>query len=281
MHSTFSFTRTVRLLTAAILMAALPLQALAGLMLNPTRVVFTKNQRAAQVELINSDSTPATYRISLVNRRMTENGEFTGADTAGPDDRFADTMLSFSPRQVTLLPSTAQVVRVMLRKPATLAAGEYRSHLHFEKLADTGAASSVETQAASAQQIGVVLNTLIGASIPVIVRHQTEGASVTLSALDVQRGAKGAQLSFQIGRSGDSSVYGDVSATFVPQGGSEQVLAKAAGVAIYTPNPMRKASLNLTMPPGVTLARGTLHLRFRERAEAGGAVLAEATLALP
>ncbi|MDQ1922522.1 fimbrial biogenesis chaperone [Massilia pseudoviolaceinigra] len=281
MLSTFSFTRAWRLLAAAVLMAALPLQALAGLMLNPTRVVFVKNQRAAQVELINSDSTPATYRISLVNRRMTENGEFTGADTAGPDDRFADTMLSFSPRQVTLLPGTAQVVRVMLRKPATLAAGEYRSHLHFEKLADTGAASSVETQAANAQQIGVVLNTLIGASIPVIVRHQTEGASVTLSALDVQRGAKGAQLSFQIARSGDSSVYGDVSATFVPQGGSEHVLAKAAGVAIYTPNPMRRASLNLTMPPGVTLARGTLHLRFRERAEAGGAVLAEATLALP
>ncbi|MDQ1833051.1 fimbrial biogenesis chaperone [Massilia scottii] len=281
MHSTFSFTRARRLLAAAILMAALPVQALAGLMLNPTRVVFTKNQRAAQVELINSDSTPATYRISLVNRRMTENGEFTGADTAGPDDRFAATMLSFSPRQVTLLPGTAQVVRVMLRKPATLAAGEYRSHLHFEKLADTGGASSVETQAANAQQIGVVLNTLIGASIPVIVRHQTEGASVTLSALDVQRGATGAQLSFQIGRSGDSSVYGDVSATFVPQGGSEHVLAKAAGVAIYPPNPMRKASLNLTMPPGVTLARGTLHLRFRERAEAGGAVLAEAALALP
>ncbi|MDQ1813001.1 molecular chaperone [Massilia sp. CCM 9210] len=281
MHSTFSFTRARRLLAAAILMAALPVQALAGLMLNPTRVVFTKNQRAAQVELINSDSTPATYRISLVNRRMTENGEFTGADTAGPDDRFADTMLSFSPRQVTLLPGTAQVVRVMLRKPATLAAGEYRSHLHFEKLADSGGASSVETQAANTQQIGVVLNTLIGASIPVIVRHQTEGASVTLSALDVQRGAKGAQLSFQIGRSGDSSVYGDVSATFVPQGGSEHVLAKAAGVAIYPPNPMRKASLNLTMPPGVTLARGTVHLRFRERAEAGGAVLAEAALALP
>ncbi|MDM5177019.1 molecular chaperone [Massilia sp. DJPM01] len=282
MHSTFSLARAARLFLAAILAAALPLQALAGLMLNPTRVVFTKNQRAAQVELINSDSSPATYRISLVNRRMTESGEFTGADAAGPDDRFADAMLSFSPRQVTLLPGAAQVVRVMLRKPAALAPGEYRSHLHFEKLADTTGASSVEQQGAGARQIGVVLNTLIGASIPVIVRHQTEGASVTLGALDVQRGPAGALLSFQIGRSGDSSVYGDVSAAFVAHGGAtEHVLAKAAGVAIYTPNPLRKASLNLTMPPGVTLARGTLHLRFRERAEAGGAVLAEATLALP
>ncbi|MCE3604170.1 molecular chaperone [Massilia sp. P8910] len=281
MHSTFSLARAARLLLAAILAAALPLQALAGLMLNPTRVVFTKNQRAAQVELINSDSTPATYRISLVNRRMSESGEFTGVDTAGPDDRFADAMLSFSPRQVTLLPGSAQVVRVMLRKPATLAPGEYRSHLHFEKLADTSGASSVEQQSAGTQQIGVVLNTLIGASIPVIVLHQTEGAKVTLGALDLQRGAKGALLSFQIGRSGDSSVYGDVSAAFAPQGGTEQVLAKAAGVAIYTPNPVRKASLNLTMPPGLTLAHGTLHLRFHERAEAGGAVLAEATLALP
>ncbi|NHZ97512.1 molecular chaperone [Massilia sp. CCM 8734] len=278
MHAIFTFPRAARLL-AATLMAMLPLQAMAGLMLNPTRVVFAKNQRAAQVELINSDSTPATYRISLVNRRMTESGEFTSADTAGPDERFADAMLSFSPRQVTLQPGTAQVVRVMLRKPEALAAGEYRSHLHFEKLADRSSATSVEQHGANAQQIGVVLNSLIGASIPVIVRHQTEGASVTLGALALQKSGQGAQLVFQIARSGDSSVYGDISAAFTPQGGAEQVLARAAGIAIYTPNPMRKASL--AMPAGVNLARGTVHLRYRERAEAGGALLAEATLALP
>ncbi len=278
MHSTLTLPRAAHLLAAA-LMAVLPLQALAGLMLNPTRVVFTKNGRAAQVELINSDSTPATYRISLVNRRMSENGDFTSVATAGPDDRFADAMLSFSPRQVTLLPGSAQVVRVMLRKPDALAAGEYRSHLHFEKLADSSAATSVEQQGAGAQQIGVVLKSLIGASIPVIVRHQTESASVTLGALALQKNSQGAQLVFQIARSGDSSVYGDISAAFTPQGGAEQVLARAAGVAIYTPNPLRKASL--AMPAGVNLARGTVHLRFRERAEAGGALLAEATLALP
>ncbi|NHZ87554.1 fimbria/pilus periplasmic chaperone [Massilia sp. CCM 8733] len=278
MHSTFALPRAARLLAAA-LMAVLPLQAMAGLMLNPTRVVFTKNQRAAQVELINSDSAPATYRISLVNRRMSESGEFTSADKVAPEERFADAMLSFSPRQVTLLPGSAQVVRVMLRKPDALAAGEYRSHLHFEKLANSTSGTSVEQQGAGAQQIGVVLNSLIGASIPVIVRHQTEGASVTLGALALQKSDKGAQLVFQIARSGDSSVYGDISAAFTPQGGAEQVLAKAAGVAIYTPNPMRKASL--AMPAGVNLARGTVHLRFRERAEAGGALLAEATLALP
>ncbi|HEX8614319.1 MAG TPA: fimbria/pilus periplasmic chaperone [Telluria sp.] len=279
MHSTVFLPRAARLLAAA-LMAVLPLQAMAGLMLNPTRVVFTKNQRAAQVELINSDSSPATYRISLVNRRMTESGEFTSADTAGPQDRFADTMLTFSPRQVTLLPGNAQVVRVMLRKPGDLAAGEYRSHLHFEKLPDASA-TSVEQQSAGPQQIGVVLNSLIGASIPVIVRHQTGGASVTLGALALQKSGQGqgAQLVFQIARSGDSSVYGDISAAFTPQGGTEQVLAKAAGVAIYTPNPLRKASL--AMPAGVNLARGTVHLRYRERAEAGGALLAEASLAVP
>ncbi|RSZ59906.1 molecular chaperone [Massilia atriviolacea] len=278
MHSTYSLPRAARLLAAVALLAALPLQALAGLMLNPTRIVFVKNQRAAQVELINSDSTPATYRIRLVNRRMSESGEFTGVDSAGPDDRFADAMLTFSPRQVTLQPGSAQVVRVMLRKPAELAAGEYRSHLHFEKLADSGA-TSVEQQGAAPQQIGVVLNSLIGASIPVIVRHQTAGASVTLGALALRQAGQGTHLDFQIARSGDSSVYGDISAVFVAQGGAEQVLAKAAGVAIYTPNPLRKASL--AMPAGVSLARGSVHLRYRERPEAGGAVLAEATLALP
>jgi P pilus assembly chaperone PapD len=54
------------------LLLVLALPAHADLMLYPTRIVFEKNQRAAQIELINNGSKPATYRISLVNRRMTE-----------------------------------------------------------------------------------------------------------------------------------------------------------------------------------------------------------------
>lgn len=265
-----------------IALALLPLAARAELMLNPTRVVLASNQRAAQVELINNGSEAATYRIGVVNRRMSETGEFINIQTAGPGEQFAGDMLSYSPRQVTLQPGSAQVVRIMVRRPDGLADGEYRSHLHFEKVANAAGTSSVEGEKQDSGQIGVVLTTLIGASIPVIVRQGQTQASVTLAKLKLQPGQdKGALLEFHIQRSGNSSVYGDVSVSYTPAGGAALPVAKASGVAVYSPNPLRRASVSLQLPAGVQLGRGQLHLAYRERPEAGGKLLAEATLALP
>ena len=262
------------------LLAAPP--AMADLMLHPTRLVFEKNQRAAQVELINNGSESATYRISLVNRRMGEDGEFIAITAPGPGEQFADAMLVFSPRQVTLAPGSAQTVRVMVRRPASLANGEYRSHLLFEKQPEPGAASSVEAQGQGQQQIGIVLNVLLGASIPVIVRQGDTSATVALSHLALQRTADGhPALALQIDRTGTRSVYGDLRATFTPAGGAEAVIARAGGMSVYTPNPMRRTLLPVTASAATTLAHGTLRVTYRERPDAGGKLLAEATLDLP
>ena len=271
----------------AAVLAWLPLPALAELMLYPTRVVFTKNQRAAQVELINNSADAATYRISVVNRRMSEAGDFLNVTEAGPGEQFADAMLTWSPRQITLQPGTAQVVRLMVRKSDALPEGEYRSHLHFEKLAraaDQG--TSVAPDPKGDARIGVVLKTLVGASIPVIVRHGATDAAVALSQLALvphegASGGKGQVLAFAIERAGNSSVYGDVSVSFTPRGAAELQLAKASGVAVYTPNSLRRAALALELPPGVALANGQLRLVYRERPESGAKLLAEAVLALP
>jgi P pilus assembly chaperone PapD len=262
----------------------LPQVALADLMLAPTRVVFEKNQRTTQVDLINNGSAPATYRISLVNRRMSADGEMQAVDTPLPGELFASSMVQFSPRQVTLQPGTSQVVRVMLRKPAELAPGEYRSHLQFQRMPEANGATSVETKASEPGGIGITITALVGASIPVIVRHDATSASVTMSHLELQSaGGAGAPptLAQQLERSGNRSVYGDVASSFAPQGGGEQVIARAAGVAVYTPNPLRRAKLPLQPPKGVALARGTLRVTYRERPEAGGALLADSTLVLP
>jgi hypothetical protein len=264
------------------LLLVLALPAHADLMLYPTRIVFEKNQRAAQIELINNGSTPATYRISLVNRRMTEDGKFEAADSAAPGERFAADMLRFSPRQITLEPGTAQTVRVMLRKPAELAEGEYRSHLQFDKLADVEGNASIENQGKADKGIGIVLNALVGASVPVIVRHGTTSANVSLGHLALQKDdAQHPLLTLQFERDGSSSVYGDLSVVFTPRGGKPQTLAEVGGIAVYTPNRMRKAALPLQVPPGLALAHGTLEVSYRERPEAGGKLLAQANLALP
>jgi P pilus assembly chaperone PapD len=277
-------TRQKRFLPLLGLLMLLPQQyALADLMLHPTRVVFEKNQRAAQVELINNSAEAATYRISLVKRRMSETGDFSAIDSPAPGEQFADELLRYSPRQVTVAPGAGQVVRIMLRKPANLAAGEYRSHLQFDKLPDAKGATSIESMGTGDKEIGVHLTALIGASIPVIVRHGETEASVSLSHLELEQPAAGQApvLALQLQRSGNRSVYGDLTVGFTPQGGDAQVIAKAGGVAVYSPNPLRRAKIALQPPLGVALARGTLRVTYRERPEAGGKLLAEAAMVLP
>lgn len=258
--------------------------ALADLSLFPTRIVLEKNQRAAQVELMNTGSEPETYRINLVNRRMGENGEFIAIEMPGPGELFADPLLRYSPRQVTIPPGGSQTVRILLRKPADLPAGEYRSHLQFDRVADAAGANSLESLGKPGdKEVGVVIRALVGASIPVIVRHGETQAAATLSDLALLPAAAGADpvLALQLNRSGNRSVYGDLVVSFTPRGGAAVELARAGGVAVYVPNALRHARMPLKLPPGLQLADGTLRLSYRERTEAGGALLAEATLNLP
>jgi P pilus assembly chaperone PapD len=266
-----------------LLLLCLPVDhAVAELMLYPTRIVFEGNQRAAQLELINSGNEDETYRISLVNRRMSETGAFSAIDVPLPDEQFADDKLRYSPRQVTLAPGVGQTVRIMLRKPPELATGEYRSHLLFSKQPDSSGSNSVENSGAANNQINVVLTTLIGASIPVIMRHGSTDASVALTQLDLRRTVdKAPVLAFVMERTGNQSVYGDLTVSFIPYSGSEQVIERANGVAVYTPNALRRVSIPLKQSNGPRLTNGALRITYREQAEDGGALLSEAVLQLP
>ena len=265
---------------AAALLLAAP-SAWADLMLFPTRIVFAKSQRAAQLELINQGRTPETYRLSLVNRRMNDTGEFAPADTAGPGEQFADEMVRFSPRQVTIAPGSSQTVRMLLRKPENLAAGEYRSHLQIDRVPDPVGSGSIEA-ARDNGNIGVTLTALVGASIPVIVRQGDTGATVALTQLALlPAGAEPASIAFEIDRTGNRSVYGDLTVTFIPKGGAPIEVAKAGGVAVYVPNALRRARMPLRTPDGTALSGGTLRVSYRERADAGGKLLAESSLAIP
>lgn len=268
----------------AVLLSLLAGAAHADLMLYPTRVVLEGQDRAAQVELINNGKEAATYRISLVNRRMTETGEIVPVDTPLPDERFADSMLRYSPRQVRLEPGEAQTIRLMTDPPAKLAQGEYRSHLQIDRLPLPSGQSSIETATLTKEKaIGVQLRALIGASIPVIVREGNPAASVAIAGLALrQHEALGLPvLSMELQRSGSRSVYGDITVTFLPDKGQPQEVGRAGGVAVYTPNALRRASLILEPPAQGTLANGKLQVTYTQRPENGGKVLAQGTLDIP
>lgn len=268
-------------LAAAVLLTPAP--ALADIMLYPTRVVIEGAKRSAQVEIINRGQEPETYRINIVNRRMNELGEIVPADSAQPGEQFADAMLRYTPRQITLQPGASQTVRISVRKPADLAPGEYRSHLQFDRVADSVGAADLENAAKAApNELSIVLRALIGASIPVIVRHGETRASVSLENLSIERGKSGApELSFAFRRNGNRSVYGDVVATYLAPGKKPVEVGKATGVAVYVPNAQRNARLELKHPDGTPIQGGELRLRYSERADAGGALIAQAAVAVP
>ena len=256
--------------------------AAAQLMVNPTRLVLERNQRAGQLEIINNSARTVTYRITLVNRRMDENGRFQAAESAAAGELFADGMLSYSPRRATLAPGAGQVIRLMARKPANLAAGEYRSHLLFSEQAEPAGQSSAKVPAENAADIGVSLTALVGISIPVIMRVGDTAVTVTLGNLALSSAAadQPASLSVDVQRSGTQSCYGDLSASFTPAGGVALEIGRVNGVAVYTPNALRHVKIPLNLSAGAALANGTVTVSYRERPEPHGAPAVEAALSL-
>ena len=262
-----------------------------NVMLVPRRVVFTGRMRSTEVHLINAGLAPVTYRIDLAERRMLPDGHLEEVADLGPDGRSARPLLRYSPRQVTIQPQSSQTVRLLLRKPADLPPGEYRSHLVCRALPPLPprTAKPADEEATAERRMKFQLTALPSITIPVIVRHGDRlTASVRLTGLELRPGkdAKSSpRLSFQVNREGPISVFGDLSLSFVPKGGGGiRPLAVSRGTAIYRELSSLPEEMSLNLPPGEALGPGRLRLTFLSRPDddGGGApVAATAEIELP
>lgn len=263
------------LLTAVALVALLSFTPIAtsyagsNLLVTPTRVVFDKRTRSAQVTLMNQGNETGNYRISFIRQNMTEDGRFV-AVKEGEAGKFSDEMIRYSPRQVTLEPGQPQVVRLLLRKPRNLEEGEYRSHMLFQALPNPKKTNVEKLTSKKDNTISVELVPIVGISIPVIVRHGNVAGTVSLS--DVKFVKSGNQkdktsVSVLMTRSGNGSVYGDFKAVFTSSSAQSVVIGQAIGVAVYSPNTKRRFHIPLQIPPNFNLAGGELHITFTKSGE--------------
>ncbi len=255
------------------------------LLVAPTRVVLEGRTRSAELTLLNIGKQAATYRISFMHLRMQEDGDLKEIDQPQPGEAFADNLIRYSPRQVTLEPNVSQTIRLQVRKPENLAEGEYRSHLLFRAVPPEGAAPAnvVESEEKKPAGYSIRLTPIYGVSIPVIVRQGQTAVKVSLTDLSVKPPEKAGEpsvLEMKIRRDGNESVYGNLRVTFVPTKGSGQVVGILNGLAVYTPIPDRIVRIPLQAPPGVALARGRLRVQYA-KAETKGSLLAEAETTLP
>ncbi len=123
--------RSVLLLSTVSASLTAPAIALAESILQvlPTRVVLEGPKRSMTVTLINRGDQDGNYRMFFRNIRANDNGEFSEVKEAIEGELFADNMVRFSPRRITVPARSKQSIRVLLRKPPGLDTGEYRSHL--------------------------------------------------------------------------------------------------------------------------------------------------------
>jgi P pilus assembly chaperone PapD len=244
-----------------ILGSVAPTQKLAAqgnLILTPKRVVFEGNRTSESINLANSGKDTARYVVSLIHLKMKEDGSFEEITQAQAGALSAEPYLRYFPRTVTLAPNEAQVIRVQLNKPAQIKPGEYRSHLYVRAVPLPTPLGQEAKEASST--IAVKLVPVFGLSIPVIIRKGETNAAVAFSDLSLNNSTK--TVSFGLNRTGNASVYGDISVTHTAPDGKKTVVALVKGLAVYTPNPLRLVQLPLNTDATVDYTKGKLTALF-------------------
>ncbi len=251
-----------------------------NLLVTPKRIVFEGAKRSIDLNLANIGKDTATYAISIVQIRMKEDGSFETITTPDPGQKFADQNLRFFPRSVTLPPNEAQVVKVQLLRANQLAPGEYRSHFYFRavpKLKPLGEEKSSQDSGT----ISVRLTPVFGITIPAIIRIGESTTKVTLSDLAIDFASDATPiLRLKFNRTGNFSVYGDLTVSHVSPEGKVTRVGAANGIAVYTPNTIRRFQFNLLKVPGIDFKSGKLVIRFSSSSDVKPEKLAEAELPL-
>lgn len=249
------------------------------LLITPRRVVFEGLKRSMDLNLANTGTDTATYSISLVQIRMTEAGNFETITEPDPGQLFADKNIRFFPRTVTLGPNEAQVVKVQLIRQNQLAPGEYRSHFYFRavpKPKPLGEAEKVK----DSTTISVTLTPVFGITIPAIIRVGESSTGVKLSDLALKMVEGNPVFSLVFNRTGNMSSFGDLAVYHISTQGKETKVGIANGIAVYTPNKIRKFQFNLNSVPGVDYNSGTLRAVFSAPSDVKPERYAEAEIPL-
>jgi len=209
----------------------LPTAAEAGvgdLLVAPTRIVLD-GRKGAEIILNNIGDEPATYRVSIEFRRMTEAGDLVDVTTPTGTDQKAEDMIVYAPRKVTLAPNQPQAIRIAARPGQGIADGEYRVHMLFRAIPP--ATPVVQAPAEQAKGVQFKLTPVYGVTIPVIVRLGNLQATAGIADVRLEKKDGAVAVGLDLTRTGSRSTYGEVR---VLKAGVKDPIAIQKGVAVYT-----------------------------------------------
>ncbi len=259
----------------------LPAIAQGNLLVTPRRVVFDGSRRVMELNLANTGQDTARYNISFIQYSMTEAGNFEEITEPDPGQNFADRHIRFFPRSVTLAPNEAQTVRMQVVGRERLEPGEYRSHVYFRAVPNEVALGE-EDPNRDTTSVSVRLIPIFGITIPVIIRVGESDTQVYLSDLNLEKGENEEMyLNMTFNRSGKMSVYGDMTVTHVAPNGTETQVGVVNGIAVYTPNTIRKFRVQLNNQADVDFNTGKLLITYNAQSDIKPETYATAQLELP
>ena len=239
------------------------------LLVAPTRIVLD-GRRGAEVILNNIGDEPATYRVSVQFRRMTEDGGLDDVEEPNATDKIAEDMIVYAPRRVTLAPHQPQAIRIAARPPEGLPDGEYRVHMLFRAIP-----APTPIVAAAAQEpvkgIHFQLTPIYGVTIPIIVRLGNLEATAGIANVHLEKKDGEPVVALDLSRSGTRSTYGEVR---VLKAGVKDPIAIQKNVAIYTEITHRRVAVALSDAYKDEVA-GPVTVQYVETFDDGSHVIAE------
>ena len=239
------------------------------LLVAPTRIVLD-GRKGAEVILNNIGDEPATYRVSVVFRRMTEDGGLQDVEEPTANDKAAEDMILYQPRKVVLPPRQPQAIRIIARAPQGLPDGEYRVHMLFRAIPP---AIPVAAAAANEPVKGIQfrLTPVYGVTIPVIVRLGNLEATAGIANVHLDKVEGKQAVALDLSRAGSRSTYGEVR---VYRPGVKDPIAIQKNVAVYTEINRRHVAVALDDAYKGAVA-GPVTVQYVETFDDGSHVIAE------
>lgn len=228
------------LMLSAVIFFSIP-AAMADLMIMPIRTVFQGRDRMKGITLVNTATTPATFRLEFYHLKQKESGGYERVEEPTTPGYDLSKMLVYSPRQVDLPPRGKQAVRLALRRPENLPDGEYRVHMKLLRIKQ-GESSTVKKGIEASVGINV------GFSVPIMLRQGKYDTEVKISdpKFVPPQGKRPASIRFYLNRTGKYSALGRADIFWTPPGGEERKIGTLNGLTVYPEVSRREASVNIS-----------------------------------
>lgn len=204
-----------------------------ALRISMKRVVFEGPKRSDIITIMNNTANEQTYRLGWRHYRMDEEKSLVqvkDADMNSVPIKWADDMIRFAPRRVTVPPGGSQQIRLLLRRPRDLAAGEYRSHLWVITETEAEKFEADQSQKSGKQSFRLTMQPAL--TLPIFVRSGDLKATASITDAHLTKTSDGGAVKFVLHRDGDRSLYGDLKVTCT--GGKQEYVAhQIRGIAVY------------------------------------------------